>query len=246
MDITGEPDSPPQKIGTPAADLLSGMDAVIGTLAALFDRARSGMGHKVDVSMVESMTRFLTPRIVTYMGSGEVPRRSGARDSVIAVYQAFETADLPITVGLGNDRLWKRFWSALDEPETADDPRFGSSSARLEHRPEIIARIQSRLRTKPREHWLGLFAKAKIPAGPINRVDEIAADRHLMERGFLFRMLRDGLQIPQVGLGIQFDGAPNTPRRPPPTLGADTRSILASWANLDPARLDELQNNGVI
>lgn len=246
MDITGEPDSPPQKIGTPAADLLSGMDAVIGALAALFDRARTGQGHKVDVSMVESMARFLTPRIVTYLGSGEVPRRSGARDSVIAVYQAFETADLPITLGLGNNNLWKRFWVAVGDPEFAEDPRLLTSAQRHAHRPEIIDRIQALFRTKSRAHWLALLHKARIPAGPINRVDEIALDPHLVERGFLFKMLREGLQIPQVGLGIQFDGVANTPRTPPPTLGADTRAILSSWARIDASRLDKLQSEGVI
>jgi crotonobetainyl-CoA:carnitine CoA-transferase CaiB-like acyl-CoA transferase len=246
MDITGEPDSPPQKIGTPAADLLSGMDAVIGALAALFDRARTGQGHKVDVSMVESMARFLTPRIVTYLGSGEVPRRSGARDSVIAVYQAFETADLPITLGLGNNNLWKRFWVAVGDPEFAEDPRLLTSAQRHAHRAEIIDRIQALLRTKSRAHWLELLHTARIPAGPINRVDEIAEDPHLVERGFLFKMLREGLQIPQVGLGIRFDGVANTPRTPPPMLGADTRAILSSWARIDASRLDELQSEGVI
>jgi len=246
MDITGEPESPPQKIGTPAADLLAGMDAVIGALAALFDRMRTGRGHRVDVSMVESMTRFLTPRIVTYLGSGEVPRRSGARDSVIPVYQAFHTADLPITLGLGNDGLWKRFWVAVGDPDFAEDPRLGTSAQRHAHRAEIIDRIQTLLRTKPRADWLEILGKARIPAGPINRIDEIAADLHLIERGFLFKMLRGGLQIPQVGLGIQFDGVANTPRTPPPALGADTSAILSSWARVDESRLNELQSDGVI
>src|SRR3546814_9509007 len=93
MDITGEPDSPPQKIGAPAADILAGMDAALSTVAALYDRLATGQGHRIDVSLVESMTRMLSPRIVTYLGTGEIPRRTGARDSVIAVYQTFDTSD---------------------------------------------------------------------------------------------------------------------------------------------------------
>ena len=88
MDLTGEADSPPQKVGTPAADLISGMDAAMATLAALFERAKSGKGHHIDIAMVDSMTRFMSPRIVPYLGTGEVPQRTGAKDSVIAVYQA--------------------------------------------------------------------------------------------------------------------------------------------------------------
>jgi crotonobetainyl-CoA:carnitine CoA-transferase CaiB-like acyl-CoA transferase len=230
MDITGEPDSPPQKVGTPAADLLAGMDAVIGTLAALYDRARTGNGHQVDISMYESMARFVGPRIVTYLGSGEVPRRSGARDSVIPVYQAFDTADEPITVGMGNDRLWHRFWEAVGDPGYGADARFSDSPSRLAHRAEIVARIQAILRTMPRDHWLAVLAEARVPSGPINRIDQVAADQGLMERGFLYRMQRGDGVIPQVGLGIRFDDSAAGPGRPPPALGEDTARVLSAWA----------------
>nr|WP_087574301.1 MULTISPECIES: CoA transferase [unclassified Sphingomonas]AJW29600.1 L-carnitine dehydratase/bile acid-inducible protein F [Sphingomonas sp. JE1] len=246
MDITGEAESPPQKVGTPAADLLAGMDAVIGALAALYDRARTRQGHVVDISMVESMTRFLTPRIVTYLGSGEVPRRTGARDSVIAIYQAFQTADDPITLGLGNNGLWRRFWEAVGVPGVGLEERFANNSDRHAQRAEIVDKIQSILRGQGREHWLALFDRAGIPAGPINRVDEIAHDPELFERGFLFKMMRDGLSIPQVGLGIQVDGAPSTPRTPPPELGQHTDQILSEWCGLDADQLQSLRAKGVV
>jgi crotonobetainyl-CoA:carnitine CoA-transferase CaiB-like acyl-CoA transferase len=246
MDITGEPDSPPQKIGTPAADLLAGMDAVIATQAALLDRARTCRGHLIDISMVESMTRFLTPRIVTYLGSGEVPRRSGARDSVIAIYQAFDTADEPITLGLGNDGLWKRFWEAVGEPAYALEPRLKSNVDRLKHRKEITAKIQALFRQNTRRHWLALLERAKIPCGPINRVDQITADRALIDRGLFYQIKRDSLCIPQVGLGIQFDGEANGPRLPPPRLGQHTEEILGAWAQLTKMEIEALRSRGVV
>lgn len=246
MDITGEADSPPQKIGTPAADLLAGMDAVIATQAALFDRARTGNGHCIDISMVESMTRFLTPRIVAYLGSGEVPRRTGARDSVIAVYQSFDTADEPMTIGLGNNGIWTRFWSALDQPEVADDPRFSTNAQRQVNRPEITAKIQSILRTRPRDHWLAVLDAAKIPCGPINRVDQVAADQSLIDRGLFYQLECNGSHVPQVGLGIQFDGAARPPRSPPPRLGEHTETVLRQWAQLGDSQLSELRDAGVI
>jgi len=104
MDLTGELANDPQKIGTPAADLIAGMDSTMIVLAALFDRLRTGRGHVLDVSMVDSMTRFMSPRIVPYLGSGTVPRRSGAKDSVIAVYQVFNTADAPMNLALALSR----------------------------------------------------------------------------------------------------------------------------------------------
>ncbi len=246
MDITGEADSPPQKIGTPAADLLAGTDAVIGTLAALYDRSRTGQGHLVDISMIESMTRFLSPRIVTYLGSGEVPQRTGARDSVIAVYQSFNTADKPINVGLGNDGIWKKFWKLLGDTAFGDQPRFASNAQRHSERAEIVGIIQKRLLEHTRDEWLEKFAQAKIPAGPINRVDEVSADAELMKRGFLYRMQHQGHDIPQVGLGIQFDGAAAGPSSSPPALGADTRDVLRGWAGIEDAQLEELKRKGVI
>lgn len=246
MDITGEPDSPPQKIGTPAADLLAGMDALIGTLAALYDRARTGKGHQVDISMYESMARFVGPRLVTYLGSGEVPRRSGARDSVIPVYQAFDTADQPITVGMGNDRLWHRFWEAIGDPDYGRDPRFSDSPSRLAHRSEIVARIQATLSTRPRDHWLALLAEARIPSGPINRIDQVAADQGLMDRGFLYRMQRGDTFIPQVGLGIRFDDRAAGPGRPPPALGEDTARVLREWAGFTSEEITALEGAEII
>jgi len=246
MDITGEADSPPQKVGAPLADLLAGMDAVIGALAALFDRARTGKGHLVDISMVESMTRLLTPRIVTYLGSGEVPRRTGAKDSVIAIYQSFDTADLPITLGLGNDGIWSRFWDVVGDPAFGADPRFATNADRHRHRPEIVTRIGPLLAAQPRAHWLERLEKAKVPAGPINRVDEIASDPELIDRGFLYQLMRGSLRVPQVGLGIGIDGSPAAPRMPPPALGEHSDEVLRELAGLDAKDIGRLREQGVI
>lgn len=233
MDITGAADSGPQKIGTPAADMLAGQDAAMATMAALFERQRTGQGHLIDVSLVESMTRFLTCRISPYLGSGEVPVRSGGTDSVIAIYQAFETADLPMTLGLGSDAIWKRFWQALGDPDYGARPEFATNADRRNHRAGIVAHIQEILSTRTRDEWLGLFAGARVPAGPINRVDEVSSDLCLQERG-LFYSVADGERVvPQIGLGIQVDGRPSMARSAPPLLGDDTEEILAGLRGAD-------------
>ena len=226
MDITGAADSGPQKIGTPAADMLAGQDAAMATMAALYDRAKTGQGHLIDVSLVESMTRFLACRISPYLGSGEVPARSGGTDSVIAIYQPFETADLPMTLGLGNDGIWARFWEALGEPDYAARPEFASNADRRRHRAEIVAHIQEILKTRPRDAWLSLLGKARVPAGPINRIDEVAGDAPLQERGLFYTVEEDGRRVPQIGLGITIDRRSSMARSAPPVLGADTDDIL--------------------
>ncbi len=246
MDVTGEADSPPQKVGAPAADMLSGMDAAMAVMAALFERRASGQGHQIDIAMVESMTRFLSPRIMTYLGSGEVPRRTGGKDSVIAVYQSFDTADEPLTLGLGNDRIWQRFWQAVGDPDYAADPRFASNADRHALRPEIVARIQTVLLDRPRDAWLQLFEAHGIPCGPINRIDQVAGDAELARRGLFFAMPMGDVAVPQVGLGIGIDGAPTTPRLPPPALGADTVAILSGIAGYSDAELAALRERSII
>ena len=187
MDLTGEADSPPQKVGTPAADLIAGMDAAYATLAALFDRQRTGgehkKSHKIDISMIDSMTRFMSPRIVPYLGGGPLPKRTGARDSVISVYQVFDTADRPITLGLGNDGIFKRFWQAAGQPAVADDPRYATNAGRCAVRPELVEKIQTVLRTQTREYWLKQFVEHNVPAGPVNDLASLFSDPHVRSRG---------------------------------------------------------------
>jgi crotonobetainyl-CoA:carnitine CoA-transferase CaiB-like acyl-CoA transferase len=246
MDITGEADGPPQKIGAPAADMLAGSDAAFAAVSALFDRARTGQGHSIDISLVESMTRFLTCRIVPYLASRELPRRSGGKDSVIAVYQVFEAADLPMTLGLGSDAIWERFWDAVGQPDAGRQARYSSNKKRREHRAEIVGMIQDILRAKPRDHWLALFSQVRVPAGPIYRIDELAADSEFQARGLFYTLDAEGRHVPQVGTGFHVDGQANVPRMPPPRLGASTIDVLRDIAKLNDEEIAALQRGGVI
>lgn len=246
MDLTGEADNAPQKVGTPAADLIAGMDAAYATVAALFDHARSGRGHKIDIAMIDSMTRFMAPRIVPYLGSGEIPGRTGARDSVIAVYQVFETQDDPLTLGLGNDAIWKRFWQAVGRPETGTDARYATNVGRREARAEIVAEIQAVLATRPRDEWLKVFVEAKVPAGPVNRADQVAADPELLARGLFFADRAHGRRVPQVGLGIGVDETSSSYRLPPPRLGEHTDEVLGGWLGYDGEAIRKLREDNVI
>jgi len=226
MDLTGEAGGAPQKVGAPAADMLAGQDAAMATIAALYDRARTGKGRLIDVSLVESMTRFLTCRITSYLGSGEAPTRSGGTDSVIAIYQVFGTADEPITLGLGNDAIWARFWSAVGDPDYARNPDYATNALRRSHRAAIVQRIQAILSGNGRDHWLRVLREARVPAGPINGVDAVSADEMLRERGLIYALEDNDRVIPQVSLGIQIDGRAGYARSAPPALGEHTQEVL--------------------
>jgi crotonobetainyl-CoA:carnitine CoA-transferase CaiB-like acyl-CoA transferase len=252
MDLTGEAESAPQKVGSPAADLLAGSDAALATVAALYRLQRDGRGCQVDVSMLESMTRFLAPRISPYLGSGEVPRRSGGRDSVIAIYQVFETADLPMTLGLGSDAIWARFWRAVDRAEFGANEAYATNASRRERRAEIVVEIAGILKTRPRADWLMRFEQAAVPAGPIYRIDEVTADAELVESGFFYAAERPGAAqgpgapVPQIGLGIRFDGRSETCATAPPRLGENTESVLKDWLGVSDQEIAGLRSERAI
>lgn len=246
MDLTGETDGPPQKVGTPAADLLSGMDAALGCLAALFDRAATGSGHFVDVALVDSMTRFMSPRLVSYLGSGQLARRSGGTDSVIAIYQVFPTADEPITLALANDNVWKRFCTAVDRRDLLEDSRLRSNAERVLQRSRLVNEIADILVQKDRAYWLDLFSREAVPAGPINRLDQISADPHLLNRGLFYAINRAGARLPQVNLGIRFDGRAAGFDLPPPELGAQTGEVLEGLLGYSRERLTQLKERQLI
>jgi crotonobetainyl-CoA:carnitine CoA-transferase CaiB-like acyl-CoA transferase len=246
MDLTGEASGPPQKVGTPASDLLAGQDAALAVLAALYGRQRTGVGTHIDISMVASSTRFMASRIVPYLGSGKLPMRSGGTDSVVAIYQVFETADYPITLGLGNDAIWQRFWKAVGQPEYGMHESLDSNVKRCALRKDIVAKIAELLATQPRAAWLELFAQHRIPAGPINTLEQLADDALVQENQQLHCLDGPSGPIPQVGLGIRFDGDSHTARRPPPKLGEDTERILQERLAMSPSDIAGLRKTKVI
>ena len=246
MDLTGEPTDRPQKIGAPAADMLAGQDAAMATMAALLARTRTGKGRSIDIALIDSMTRFLSCRIVPYLGSNELPRRSGGRDSVIAIYQAFDTADRPMTLALGNDGIWSRFWTAVGYPAYAADPSMQSNADRVLARERIVADIERLLLTQPRAHWLALCDAARVPAGPINRIDEVAHDASLHDRGLLYRLEAGDRRVPQIGTGIQLDGVANVPRHMPPRLGEHSDAVLQEWLGIEADELSGLRSCGTV
>jgi crotonobetainyl-CoA:carnitine CoA-transferase CaiB-like acyl-CoA transferase len=247
MDITGAAGGEPQKIGAPAADMLAGQDAAFAAVTALYARRVSGKGRVIDVALVDSMTRLLSCRIMSYLGSGELPKRSGGKDSVIAIYQSFDTADDPITLALGNDNLWQRFWEAVGQPDIADFPGMETNADRRRYREAIVARIAEILRDKPRSHWLAVFRRARIPAGPINNVAEVVADEALLERGMFYRLSRpDGRAIPQVGAGILLDRESSLARSAPPGIGEHTDEVLSDLLGLDDDERQKLLEQKII
>jgi crotonobetainyl-CoA:carnitine CoA-transferase CaiB-like acyl-CoA transferase len=247
MDITGPASGEPQKVGAPAADMLAGQDAAFAAVSALYSRRVTGKGRVVDVALVDSMTRLLSCRIMPYLVSGEMPKRSGGKDSVIAIYQTFETADEPITLALGNDKLWHRFWTAVGDPLYGESPELTTNADRRAQRDQIVSRIAKILRDKPRSHWLALFQEVRVPAGPINDIGQVVADETLLARGMFYQLATPGGRcVPQVSSGILIDGDSAIARSAPPTLGEHTDELLADLLGLTNDECQKLAEQNII
>jgi crotonobetainyl-CoA:carnitine CoA-transferase CaiB-like acyl-CoA transferase len=194
MSVTGAQGGTPQRVSTALSDIVTGLVAAFAVTAALHGRLRTGDGEFVDVSLLDSDLALMAPRIASYLAGEPEPRPSGGTDSVLAVYQAFETADRPIVVAVGNDVLWQRFCAALDLGELAADPALATNEGRREHRPRILPVIAARLAERPAADWLARLGAASVPAHVIQSLSEVVADPQVRAREAI-AMLDNGLRV---------------------------------------------------
>ncbi|MDZ7829816.1 MAG: CaiB/BaiF CoA-transferase family protein [Halofilum sp. (in: g-proteobacteria)] len=251
MSITGEPDDVegggPQKVGVALADVMSGLYAVIAVLAALAHRERSGAGQHIDLALLDVQVASLANQAMNYLVSGKAPERLGNAHPNIVPYQAFECADGHFILAVGNDDQFRRLCAFIDVPEIADDGRFRTNGARVEHRQELIPILQTVFAQKPRAHWLESLEAAGIPCGPINRIDEVFADPQVQARGMQVDAPHPlAGTVPLVGSPLKMSATPTAEAVAPPTLGQHTAEVLAEVLDLDPEAIDRLHESGVI
>ncbi len=229
MDLTGEPQGSPQKIGVAFADIFTGTYGVIGVLAALAQREKTGQGQHVDMALLDSMVGVLANQAMSYLVSGVVPHRMGNAHPNIVPYQTFAVRDGYVVIAVGNDAQFIRLCGFLGLPELAVEPRFASNAGRVAHRDALLERLSTALAGRGRDEVLSGMEARGIPAGPINTLEEVFADPQILHR----RMRVDlpltggGGTVPSVRTPVQFSGAELTLQRPSPRLGEHTDEILA-------------------
>src|SRR5215468_7137607 len=202
MMCTGRADDPPTFCGASINDKATGMFCTIGALAALRLRDKTGKGCVVDTSLFDSAVHWVEGQVNNYLASGEVPRRHGTGGAVIVPYQLFDTADRPLCLAPGNDRLWARCAEVLGHPEWATDPRYARSANRVKNKVELIPMIAAVMRTRSRADWLAMLDRAGVPCSPVNDIGELVATEQF-EAAELVRALPEG-QPKVVGLPISF------------------------------------------
>jgi crotonobetainyl-CoA:carnitine CoA-transferase CaiB-like acyl-CoA transferase len=229
MDLTGEADGEPMRVGVPVSDLFTGVYAAVGVLAALAQREKTGRGSYVDTALVDSTVAVLANQALNYLVSGKVPHRMGNAHPNITPYQVFPVADGRIIIASGNDSQFVKVCNVLGAPELAKDPRYQDNTGRLANRAELIERICALTAKFPRAALLEKLEAAGVPAGPINDLEEVFSDPHVIHRGMRLELdsaaAKDGT-IPGVRTPIMIDGAPMASGHPSPRLGEHTAEIL--------------------
>jgi len=227
MSITGDPDGPPVKAGVPLTDLGAGLFAVVGILAALEARHRTGLGQRIDTSLVDAGVALSVWEATEYFAGAGVPVALGSAHRMNAPYQAFRCADGHITIGGANERIFRRLCEVLGHPEWQSMPDFADNASRVRHREDLAARIEAITARQPRAHWLSLFEAHDIPCGPINDYAQVFADAQVRAREMVVEVEHPRLgRVRSLGSPIKMSATPADPARRAPLLGEHTNEIL--------------------
>ncbi|QIG95980.1 CaiB/BaiF CoA transferase family protein [Bradyrhizobium sp. 6(2017)] len=245
MDITGDPDGPPTKVGTSIADLVTGLYASQSVLAALMRKSRTGEGGRVDVSMLDAMASLLTFNAGMYFASGESPKRRGNVHPTISPYEPFETSDGWINVGVANDKFWMAFCDVIGRPDLIEDISFATAPKRAASRNELVAILSPIFASKTRADWLQSLGAAGIPCGAIKSVGEVCETPQLTQRGMVQTVSHPAAgDVRFIARPTRFGDERPAPSTPPPMLGEHTREVLAEWVGWTDDRLERFAAEG--
>jgi crotonobetainyl-CoA:carnitine CoA-transferase CaiB-like acyl-CoA transferase len=229
MDLTGMADGEPTRIGIPVSDIFTGVYSVVGILAALAEREKTGKGAYVDAALVDSTVGVLSNQGLNYLVSGNVPKRIGNAHANIVPYQVFPVADGRVIVATGNDNQYVKFCNVLGAPELAQDPAYKDNVGRLKHREELIGKLSALTARMRRDDLLDKLEQQQVPAGPINDLEQVFNDRQVIHRGMKLQLpsaaAKSGI-IPGIRTPIVIDGWKAAAERPSPLLGEHTAEIL--------------------
>jgi crotonobetainyl-CoA:carnitine CoA-transferase CaiB-like acyl-CoA transferase len=229
MSLTGTADGEPTRAGVPVADIFTGVYAVVGILAALIERQKTGRGTLVDAALIDSQVGVLANQALNYLVSGNVPKRQGNSHPNIVPYQVFPVADGHIIIATGNDGQYQKLCAVLGEPELAQKAEYRDNVGRLAHREVLVAHLSELTKRMKSADLLAKLEAVGVPAGPINDLDQVFADPQVIHRGMRLAMpsaVAKGGTIPGVRTPIVIGGEPMASGRPSPRLGEHTADIL--------------------
>jgi crotonobetainyl-CoA:carnitine CoA-transferase CaiB-like acyl-CoA transferase len=246
MSITGEADGPAYRLGVAITDIVSGLFAAQGVMAAIIARGKTGRGQHVDIGMLDATAALLTYQAGNYFVSGQVPGRLGNRHPTIAPYESFHASDGDFVIAGGNDEIWRRLCRVIGRPDLAEDPRFRTNKDRIEHYTALRSELERALKTRPRADWIRELTAAGVPCGSVREIGEVLADPQLSARGMIAEVQHATIGTARViNSPVKLSDTPASVRTAPPTLGQHTTAVL-SEVGYDRQEIEELRTAGVI
>lgn len=247
MAITGEPGRPPVRVGIPIADLSGGIFSCKGILAALFDRERSGVGRRIELSMFDAMLNLLGYIGTLWLSNGELPKPPGSAHDFTVPWQAFETKDGFVVVATRQEVFWRKLCAVLDDPALTDDPRFATNALRVQHRDALVPGLERIFRTRTTAEWLGVLRASEVPAAPVNNLDGAFAEPPVAERGMIVEYDHsEAGRVRLPGNPIKMSGHADPVSTPAPLLGEHTEMILGDLLGLSAEQIGELRKQEAI
>jgi crotonobetainyl-CoA:carnitine CoA-transferase CaiB-like acyl-CoA transferase len=245
MHVTGEPDGPPTSVGLPICDLGTGMWAVQGILAALYERQRTGHGRLVECSLLETAIGFSSWTSAQWLTDHEEPTRQGSRHRQNAPYQRLRTKNGYLMIGAAGEAIWQRCAAALGHPEWCDDPRFAANRARMANRDALEAAMEAVLETGPTEHWVEIFEEAGVPCGPVYNYGQMFADPQVRHRGMVQYASDPELgELPHLRTPVKI-GEGVCVRSVAPKLGEHNAEIFGRLGVTE-AKMEDLRAQGIL
>ncbi len=251
MSLTGRADGEagagPMKVGVALTDILTGLYAAIGVLAALNHRQLSGAGQHVDLALLDVQVACLANQAMNYLTTGVPPKRLGNAHPNIVPYQDFPSADGDFILAVGNDSQFRKFCEVAGCAELADDPRFASNKARVANREVLVPLLRQTTVFKTTAEWISLLEQAGVPCGPINSLAQVFEDEQVKARGLRVDLPHAlGCLAPQVASPIRLSATPVEYRNAPPLLGQHTEQVLRSLLGMSVEQISELRSSGVL
>jgi len=248
MSITGEqdpiPGAGPQKAGVAVADLMTGMYATVGILAALHERNHSGLGQHIDMALLDCQVAMLANQNMNYLATGQAPTRAGNAHPNLVPYQVFTVADGYLIIAVGNDKQFQALTRVLGCPELAQDDRFATNPQRVHYRAELIPLLQRPLLEHDQAYWQTQLEQANVPVGPINTLDQVYADPQVQARGLKITLPHSVIgHMDSVANPIRLSGSPLRYQSAPPFLGEHTEQVLSELLGLDSSQIHAVQGN---
>jgi crotonobetainyl-CoA:carnitine CoA-transferase CaiB-like acyl-CoA transferase len=243
MSLTGEPASPPLKVGLSFADITAGMNAFSGILLALLARQQTGEGQRVDVSLLDCQVALLTYQAGIYFATGKSPERLGNKHPSITPYETFEASDGHIIIACGNQGFWEKFCKLAGLEHLLADDRFTTMKKRVENRTELTPLVAAAVKSRTRQEWYNLLDREGIPCGLIKDVSEVCTDPQVLARDMVVQLNHPTAGAIRVnGVPIKLSTTPGGVTDPPPLLGQQTDAILSDILGYTANQISELRH----